>query len=90
VTCTITVQVALQPSAHRRTVDWTLSSVDLCTGRAMELSSISVPAQPGWNHVIGMSTVTLPSASAQVLLAVTDNPARAASSLVAAGSNHCP
>jgi hypothetical protein len=90
IACTITVQVALQPAGHRRTVDWTLSSVDLCTGRAVQLSTISVVAQPGWNHVIGMSTVTIPSASAQVLLAVTDSPARAASSLVAAGSNHCP
>jgi hypothetical protein len=88
--CTITVQVALQPAPSRRAVNWTLSSVDLCTGRTAQLATVSVLAQPGWNHVIGLSTVTLPAASAQVLVAITDSPARAASSLAAAGSNHCP
>jgi hypothetical protein len=88
--CTISVQVALHPAGSRRSVNWTLSSVDLCTGRTVQLASVSVLAQPGWNHVIGLSTVTLPAASAQVLVAITDSPARAASSLAAAGSNHCP
>jgi hypothetical protein len=64
--------------------------VDLCTGRTAQLATITVVAQPGWNHVIGLSTVTMPAASAQVLVAITDRPARAASSLVSAGSNHCP
>lgn len=88
--CTISVEVALRPTGSRRTVNWTLSSVDLCTGRTAQLASISVVAQPGWNHVIGLSTVTMPAASAQVLVAITDSPARAASSLASAGSNHCP
>jgi hypothetical protein len=88
--CTISVEVMVQPSPSRRSVSWTLSSIDLCTGRAVPLAASSVPAQAGWNHVIGLSTVTLPASSAQVLVAITDSPARAASSLAAVGSSHCP
>ena len=87
--CTISVQVALQSVPSRRYVSWTLSSVDLCTGRSAQLATVTVLAQPGWNHVIGMSTVTLPAVVAQVLVAITDSPARTASSLVAVGSSHC-
>jgi hypothetical protein len=90
VACTISVEISVQPAGSRRTVSWTLSSVDLCTGRTVALATVSVVAQPGWNHVIGLSTITLPAASAQVLVAITDSPARAASSLAAAGSSHCP
>jgi Protein tyrosine and serine/threonine kinase len=88
--CTISVEVTLQPSPNRRSISWTLSSIDLCTGRAVPLAASTVAAQAGWTHVIGLSTVTLPASSAQVLVAITDTPARAASSLAAVGSNHCP
>jgi hypothetical protein len=88
--CTISVEVTVQPSPTRRSINWTLSSIDLCTGRAVPLSATTVVAQAGWTHVIGLSTVTLPPSSAQVLVAITDTPARAASSLAAVGSNHCP
>jgi hypothetical protein len=84
------VEVTLQPSPNRRSISWTLSSIDLCTGRAVPLAASTVAAQAGWTHVIGLSTVTLPASSAQVLVAITDTPARAASSLAAVGSNHCP
>jgi hypothetical protein len=88
--CTISVEVALQPSASRRNVSWTLSSIDLCSGRAVTLGTATVTAQPGWTHVIGLSTVTVPAASSQVVVAITDAPAQAASSLSAIGASHCP
>jgi hypothetical protein len=90
VACTVSVEVGLQPSPSRRNVSWTVSSIDLCSGRAVTLASASAVAQPGWTHVIGLSQVTLPATSSQVVLAITDSPAQAASSLSAIGSTHCP
>jgi hypothetical protein len=88
--CTISVEVKLQPVPSRRNVSWTLDSIDLCTGTPVLLASVSVTAQPGWSHVIGLSTVTIPRSVAQVLVAVTDNPGRASSSLAPLGASHCP
>ena len=88
--CTISVEVRLQPVPSRRNVTWTLDSIDLCTGTPILLASVSVTAQPGWSHVIGLSTVTIPRSVAQVLVAVTDSPGRASSSLAPMGASHCP
>ena len=88
--CTISVEVTLHPVPSRRNVTWTLDSIDLCTGAPILLASVSVTAQPGWSHVIGLSTVTIPRSVAQVLVAVTDSPGRASSSLAPLGVSHCP
>jgi hypothetical protein len=88
--CTISVEVTLHPVPSRRNVTWTLASIDLCTGTPILLASVSVTAQPGWSHVIGLSTVTIPRSVAQVLVAVTDSPGRASSSLAPLGVSHCP
>ncbi|MDP9248029.1 MAG: hypothetical protein M3O95_08075, partial [Candidatus Dormibacteraeota bacterium] len=88
--CTISVEVTLQPVPSRRNVTWTLDSIDLCTGTPILLASVSVTALPGWSHVIGLSTVTIPRSVAQVLVALTDSPGRASSSLAPLGVSHCP
>jgi serine/threonine protein kinase len=88
--CTISVEVTLQPMPSRRNVSWTLNSIDLCTGTPVLLASVSVTAQPGWSHVIGLSTVTMPRSVAQLVVAVTDSPARASSPLASLGVTHCP
>jgi hypothetical protein len=88
--CTISVEVTLQPVPSRRNVSWTLNSIDLCTGTPVLLASVSVTARPGWSHVIGLSTVTLPRSVAQLVVAVTDSPARASSPLAPLGASHCP
>jgi serine/threonine protein kinase len=87
--CTISVEVTLQPAPNRRNVTWTVDAIDLCTGAPVQLATISVAAQAGWSHVIGLSTVTIPRTPAQVLFAVTDSPGRASSSLAPLGLDHC-
>jgi serine/threonine protein kinase len=87
--CTISVEVTLQPAPNRRSVTWTLDSIDLCTGAPIQLATMSVAAQAGWSHVVGLSTVTIPRTPAQVLFAVTDSPGRASSSLAPLGMDHC-
>jgi hypothetical protein len=88
--CTISVEVTLQPLPSRRSVSWTLDSIDLCTGAPVQLATSSVLAQSGWSHVIGLSTVTIPRSPAQVLFAITDSPGRTSSSLAPLGLDHCP
>ena len=87
--CTITVEAVLQPTSTRRPVSWTLTSIDSCSGATVKLATSTVVAEPGWTRVVGYSTVTLPPSAAQMLVAVTEAPARASSPLVRVGAEGC-
>jgi hypothetical protein len=80
--CSVRVEVLLRPAPVTRPISWTLTSFDPCTGATAKLASNIVVAQPGWTDVIGFSNVALPRGENQTLVAVTDTPSRAASSVV--------
>jgi Protein tyrosine and serine/threonine kinase len=87
--CTVRVEVALQPVPKRHSVSWSLSSIDLCTGATVQLTTSAVTAQPGWSHVVGFSTVNIPANPSQAIVAVTDAPASASSPLGKLGPGRC-
>lgn len=87
--CVVRVDVAIQAAQARRPVSWTLSSIDSCTAATVGLATSTVIAQPGWTRVVGFSAVTLPPGASQIVVAVTDTPARAASPAVRVGAPNC-
>ncbi|MGZ4596034.1 MAG: hypothetical protein ACXV3V_03835, partial [Actinomycetes bacterium] len=86
--CDVQVTVQLTPQRRPTRLRWHLAAVDLCTARARTLghSAITVPAQA--DHAVVVQTVRLPRATALAVGAVTDRPARAASTPFPAPSGH--
>lgn len=77
--CSVRVNVHLEQAGTARAVDWSLHAVDRCTGSTQRYSGMEVTALAGWDQVYGISQPELPEATALALVAVTEEPARAAS-----------
>lgn len=86
--CTVRVVVRLSPAAAQQSVTWSYRVTDLCTGVAQDApgGAVSVPA--GGEQAVAVGTVALPAARGAAVVAVTHQPATAASAAVTAGS--CP
>jgi hypothetical protein len=75
-TCTIEADVHFQPTQQQTVVAWTYKVTDVCHGNSTTtLRGSSVPAQPGWVHVISDSSVSLPSTGQVRVVAETSSPA---------------
>jgi hypothetical protein len=84
--CTLALLVRLVPGAEPQEVAWSYRIVDRCTGAAATVPGGTVTAPAGGQRVAAVGTVTLPSAQAVAVLAVSSLPAEAASAPVFAGS----
>ncbi|SDC71332.1 hypothetical protein SAMN05660690_2236 [Geodermatophilus telluris] len=84
--CTVRVQVRLVPGSGERQVSWTYTLVDRCTGATSTApgGSVAVPAAGTRAEAVGV--VALPAAPAVAVLAVTEEPAAAASAPLSVGS----
>jgi hypothetical protein len=88
VPCTMRFLVQLDPGAEPQTVTWAIRVVDRCTGVAETVPGGSVVVPPGAEQAAVVGPVALPHTAAAAVLAVTDQPAAAASPPVLVGS--CP
>jgi hypothetical protein len=89
--CAVRVTVRLVPSATRVPLAWSFEVFDRCTGSLTELPGAQMSADPGWNYAYDTSYPTLPDGRGLAVVAVTSEPARAASApwLVPAGEPTC-
>lgn len=77
--CTVRVDVGLDPAANIGTVTWNLTVYDRCTGVTQPGGEITVPVPPGGPEAYGIGSVDMPPGSALAVAAVTTVPAAAAS-----------
>ncbi|WP_307854347.1 hypothetical protein [Rhodococcus sp. B50] len=77
--CTVRVDVGLDPAANVGAVAWNLTVYDRCTGVTLPGGEITVPVPPGAREAYGIGSVDLPPGSALAVAAVTTVPAAAAS-----------
>ncbi len=91
VQCAVRVTVRLVPSSTRVPLAWSFEVFDRCTGSLTELPGAQMSADPGWNYAYDTSYPTLPEGHGLAVVAVTSEPARAASApwLVPAGEPTC-
>ncbi|MGH4023885.1 MAG: hypothetical protein ACRDRV_04790 [Pseudonocardiaceae bacterium] len=97
--CAVRVLVTLHPQPQRAVrqpapgvVGWSFQVVDRCTGSRLSVPGGLVSAAPGADRVQAVSTVPLPSGQALAVIAVTNEPAKAASAAlpVPARGAACP
>lgn len=77
--CTVRVDVGLDPAANIGAVTWNLAVYDRCTGVTLPGGETTVPVPPGGPEAYGIGSVDLPPGSALAVAAVTTVPAAAAS-----------
>lgn len=77
--CAVRVLVRLHPQPVPLAVKWTFRVVDRCTGGQRSVPGGVVSAAPGGAQVQAVSTVPLPPGRSLEVIAVTSEPARAAS-----------
>jgi hypothetical protein len=84
--CTLRLQVRLAPAAGPQVVTWSYRVVDRCTGAAQSAPGGTVTVPAGAERATAVGTLALPALPAVAVVAVTGQPAAAASSPVSAGS----
>lgn len=84
--CTLRVLVRLIPGADPQVVTWTYRVVDRCSGAADTAPGGSVTVPAGSDRAAAVGTVVLPAGASVAVLAVTQDPAVAASPPVSVGS----
>lgn len=77
--CTVRVDVGLDPAANIGAVTWNLTVYDRCTGVTLPGGAITLPVPAGSPEAYGIGSVDLPPGSALAVAAVTTVPAAAAS-----------
>lgn len=77
--CTVRVDVGLDPAANVGAMAWNLTVYDRCTGVTLPGGEITVPVPPGAPEAYGIGSVDLPPGPALAVAAVTTVPAVAAS-----------
>ncbi len=89
--CAIRVTVQLRPASTSVPLAWSFEVFDRCTGALIELPGAQMSADPGWNYAYDTSYPMLPPGRGLAVVAVTSEPARAASAplLVPAGEPSC-
>jgi hypothetical protein len=86
--CSVRLLVRLVPAAGQQVVTWTYRVVDRCTGASAMAAGGSVALPAGGQRAEVIASVPLPVAPGVALVAVTQEPATAASPPVVVGS--CP
>jgi hypothetical protein len=84
--CTLRLQVRLVPAPEPQAVTWSYRIVDRCTGATTTVPGGTVTVPAGGRRTATVGTVALPELHAVAVVAVTDQPAAAASTPVLAGS----
>ncbi|MDV2476186.1 hypothetical protein F8M49_14050 [Rhodococcus zopfii] len=77
--CTMRVDVGVDPGANVAAVTWNLTVYDRCTGVVQPGGDVTVPVPPGAREAYGIGNVALPPDSALAVAAVTTAPAASAS-----------
>ncbi|MEV8193641.1 hypothetical protein ACRAJ3_01840 [Rhodococcus pyridinivorans] len=77
--CTVRVDVGLDPAANIGAVTWNLTVYDRCTGVTLPGRAITLPVPAGSPEAYGIGSVDLPPGSALAVAAATTVPAEAAS-----------
>ncbi|MGV9715451.1 hypothetical protein [Rhodococcus pyridinivorans] len=77
--CTVRVDVGLDPVANIGAVTWNLTVYDRCTGVTLPGGAITLPVPAGSPEAYGIGSVDLPPGSALAVAAATTVPAAAAS-----------
>lgn len=77
--CTVRVDVGLDPAASVGAVTWNPTVYDRCTGTALPGGEVTIPVPPGAREAYGIGSVDLPPGSALAVAAVTTAPAATAS-----------
>ncbi|WP_068156339.1 hypothetical protein [Rhodococcus phenolicus] len=91
-TCTMRVDVGLDPGANVGAVTWNLTVYDRCTGVVQPGGDVTVPVPPGAGETYGIGSVALQPGTALAVAAVTTAPVAAASQpvYVPAENATCP
>jgi hypothetical protein len=84
--CTLRLLVRLVPAPEPQVVTWTYRVVDRCTGAAATVPGGTVTVPAGGRRLAAVGTVALPDLPGVAVVAVTGEPAAAASAPVLAGS----
>lgn len=77
--CTVRVDVGVDPAASVGAVTWNPTVYDRCTGAALPGGEVTIPVPPGAREAYGIGSVDLPPGSALAVAAVTTVPAATAS-----------
>ncbi|MCK0093817.1 hypothetical protein MWU77_23910 [Rhodococcus sp. F64268] len=77
--CTVRVDVGLDPAASVGAVTWNPTVFDRCTGATLPGGEVTIPVPPGAREAYGIGSVDLPPGSALAVAAVTTVPAATAS-----------
>ncbi|MBN1092866.1 hypothetical protein JKP75_10025 [Blastococcus sp. TML/M2B] len=85
-TCAVRVLVRLVPSPEQQVVSWSYRVVDRCTGTSTPVPGGSVTVPPQADRTAVVAEVALPPLAGAALIAVTEEPAVAASDPVVLGS----
>ena len=86
--CSVRLLVRLDPGAGQQAVTWTYRIVNRCTGASVAARGGSIAVPAGGQQAAAVTTVPLPALPGLALIAVTQEPAVAASPAVLVGS--CP
>jgi hypothetical protein len=78
-TCTMRVDVHLQPPSETTDITWNFRITDACRGVTTEVTGASVAAQPGWDFVFATTAFPLPATRKLWITAITSAPAIAGS-----------
>lgn len=77
--CTVRVDVGVDPAASVGAVTWNPTVYDRCTGATLPGGEVTIPVPPGAREAYGIGSVDLPPGSALAVAAVTTVPAATAS-----------
>ncbi|MGX6511657.1 hypothetical protein [Rhodococcus sp. SJ-2] len=77
--CTVRVDVGLDPATSVGAVTWNPTVYDRCTGATLPGGEVTIPVPPGAREAYGIGSVDLPQGSALAVAAVTTVPAATAS-----------
>lgn len=84
--CSVRVDVSLQPPNGTTEVIWAFTVTDACRGTSAEQAGPSVTAQAGWTYVYGISSVDLPSTGKVSVVAHSTAPGQGSSAPLTVGS----
>jgi hypothetical protein len=77
--CEVRLLIRLRPQPEPLAVQWVVQVYDRCTGGKVEQPGGAVSVQPGGEDVHAVTSVSLPRGRSLAVVAVTEEPARAAS-----------